>query len=127
MSKELYTLTVKSDFAAAHRLREYDGNCERLHGHNWLVEVSVTTGTLDARGMAVDFRVIKTALNEVLGQLDHAYLNDVSPFSEINPSSENISRFIYDEVTGRMPPTVRVSSVVVWESTDARAEYSRVD
>jgi 6-pyruvoyltetrahydropterin/6-carboxytetrahydropterin synthase len=127
MSQELYTLTVKSDFAAAHRLREYDGNCERLHGHNWLVEVSVTTGTLDARGMAVDFRVIKTALNEVLGQLDHAYLNDVSPFSEINPSSENISRFIFDEVTLRMPPAVRVSRVVVWESTDARAEYSRVD
>ena len=127
MSNELYTLTVKSDFAAAHRLREYDGNCERLHGHNWLVEVSVSTATLDARGMAIDFRVIKTALAEVLENLDHAYLNDVPPFSEINPSSENISRHIFDGMTQRMPASVIVSRVVVWESTDARAEYTRID
>jgi 6-pyruvoyltetrahydropterin/6-carboxytetrahydropterin synthase len=121
-----YTLTVKSDFAAAHRLREYDGNCERLHGHNWLVEASVESDTLDGRGMAVDFRAIKGALHEVLGTLDHAYLNDVPPFSEINPSSENIARHIFEELERRMAEApVRVSRVVVWESPDARAEFHR--
>ncbi len=126
MSSGLYTLTVKSDFAAAHRLREYDGNCERLHGHNWLVEVSVSSETLDASGMAVDFRVIKEALHEVLGILDHAYLNDVPPFTELNPSSENIARHIFDEMETRIPVPVTVSRVTVWESPDARAEYSRI-
>lgn len=126
MSEGIYTLTVKSDFAAAHRLREYDGNCERLHGHNWLVEASVSCETLDASGMAVDFRVIKGALRDVLETLDHAYLNDVPPFSEINPSSENIARHIFEELELRMPPRVAVSRVIVWESPDARAEFARI-
>jgi 6-pyruvoyltetrahydropterin/6-carboxytetrahydropterin synthase len=126
MSNGLYTLTVKADFAAAHRLREYDGNCERLHGHNWLVEVSVASETLDANGIAVDFRVIKGALHEVLATLDHAYLNDIRPFSEINPSSENIARHIFEEMEIRVPAPVVVSRVTVWESLDARAEFSRI-
>ena len=122
----MYTLTVKSDFAAAHRLREYDGNCERLHGHNWLVEVSISSETLDPNGIAVDFRVIKGALHEVLGTLDHAYLNDVPPFTKINPSSENIARHIFEEMERRIPAPVVVSRVTVWESPDARAEFSRL-
>lgn len=125
MSKGTYTLTVKSDFAAAHRLREYDGNCERLHGHNWIVEVSVSSETLDNCGMAVDFRSIKSALHDVLGRLDHAYLNDVEPFRDSNPSSENIARHIFDEMVTRMPSPVAVARVTVWESPDARAEYTR--
>ena len=125
MTAGIYTLTVKSDFAAAHRLREYDGNCERLHGHNWLVEASVSAESLDPSGMAVDFRVIKGALREVLESLDHAYLNDVPPFSEINPSSENIARHIFEELEMRMPARVAVSRVAVWESPDARAEFAR--
>lgn len=124
MSKGTYTLTVKSDFAAAHRLREYDGNCERLHGHNWIVEVSVSSGSLDSCGMAVDFRTIKSALHDVLSRLDHAYLNDVEPFRNSNPSSENIARHIFEEMEGRMPSPVAISRVTVWESPDARAEYS---
>lgn len=124
MKNGRYTLTVKADFAAAHRLREYDGNCERLHGHNWLVEASVTSGTLDACGMAVDFRVLKGALREILERLDHAYLNDIPPFTERNPSSEHIARYIFEEMEGRIPPPARMASVTVWESSDARAEYS---
>lgn len=125
MSGGSYALTVRSSFAAAHRLREYEGNCERLHGHNWLVEVTVEAAELDARGMAIDFRAIKSALGEVLSRLDHGYINDVPPFDAENPSSENIARYIHGEMEKRIPPPPRVSRVTVWESDDARAEYTR--
>ncbi len=80
MNGERYALTVRSSFSAAHRLLEYEGNCDRLHGHNWQVEVTVESEVLDARGMALDFRVMKASLNEILARLDHEYLNEVPPF-----------------------------------------------
>ena len=125
MNAERYALTVRSSFSAAHRLSEYEGNCERLHGHNWQVEITVESGELDSRGMALDFRVMKTALGEILSRMDHKYLNEVPPFHGQNPSSENIARYIFDEMDGKMPPPVRLSRVAVWESDDAWAEYSR--
>jgi len=125
MSGGTYTLFVKASFAAAHRLREYEGNCERLHGHNWKVEAAVESDRLDSRGIAIDFRVIKAALNGILDRLDHGYLNDVPPFTEENPSSENLARYLYDELSRMIPEPARVCRVIVWESEDARAEYSR--
>ena len=125
MSGGTYTLLVRSSFAAAHRLRGYEGNCERLHGHNWRVEASVEADRLDSRGIALDFRVMKRALNEILARLDHGYLNDLPPFTEENPSSENLARHIYEEMERRIPEPARVCRVVVWESEEARAEYSR--
>jgi len=125
MSGGTYTLWVKASFAAAHRLREYEGNCERLHGHNWKVEAAVESDRLDSRGMAIDFRAIKTALQGILDRLDHGYLNDIPPFTEENPSSENLARYLYDELERVIPEPARVCRVVVWESEDARAEYSR--
>lgn len=125
MNEGTYTLTVKASFAAAHSLRGYEGNCERLHGHNWVVEVAVEARDLDARGIAVDFRVIKEALREVLLRLDHRLINEVPPFDAWNPSSENIARFVFEEMERRIPPPPRVSRVTVWESEDARADFSR--
>ena len=125
MRNGLYALTVRTSFAAAHRLREYEGNCEKLHGHNWLVEVTVESGTLDPRGMAIDFRVMKAGLAELLSALDHRYLNDIPPFDAVNPSSEHIARYIYEKMEGKIPAPARVARVTVWESDDARAEYSR--
>jgi len=127
MSDGRYALTVRTSFAAAHRLREYDGNCERLHGHNWQVEVTVESGRLDDRGIAIDFRAIKSAVNELLSRLDHRYLNEVSPFDRLNPSSENVARYLFEEMGKKVPSPVRVARVTVWESEDARAEYSRAD
>jgi 6-pyruvoyltetrahydropterin/6-carboxytetrahydropterin synthase len=120
-----YALTVRSSFAAAHRLREYEGNCERLHGHNWRVEVTVESETLDSQGMAIDFRVIKSSLAELLHRLDHKYLNEVPPFDALNPSSENLARHLFEEMEHAIPEPARVARVTVWESDDARAEYSR--
>ena len=125
MSGERYALTVKSSFSAAHRLPEYEGNCEKLHGHNWQVEVTVESDRIDTRGMALDFRVMKAALAEVLSRLDHKYLNEVPPFDGENPSSENIARYLFGEMEANIPPPARLSRVTVWESEDAWAEYSR--
>lgn len=125
MNGEKFALTVRSSFSAAHRLPEYEGNCERLHGHNWRVEITVESEVLDTRGMAIDFRVMKSELGGILSRMDHKYLNEVPPFDCRNPSSENIARHIFDEMEGRVAPPVRLSRVTVWESEDAWAEYSR--
>jgi len=125
MSAGVYALTVRASFAAAHRLREYEGNCERLHGHNWQVEVTVASEVLDDRGIALDFRAIKSAVNDLLAGLDHRYLNEVSPFDRLNPSSENLARYLFEEMEKKVPPPARMARVAVWESEDARAEYSR--
>jgi len=121
----VYALTVRSSFAAAHRLREYEGNCERLHGHNWRVEVTVESRVLDDQGIALDFRTIKSHLAELLARFDHKYLNDVPPFDGLNPSSENLARHLFDEMEKRIAPPAGVARVAVWESEDARAEYYR--
>ena len=124
MSVGKYYLTVKREFAAAHRLREYEGNCVRLHGHNWKVEATVVAAELDARGMAVDFRTVKDAMKAVLDRLDHGYLNEIPPFDgKWNPSSENLARYIFEEMEGKIPAPCRLRSVTVWESADAKAEY----
>ncbi len=125
MKGERYALTVRSSFSAAHRLPEYEGNCERLHGHNWRVEITVESGRLDSRGIALDFREMKTALGDVLARMDHRCLNEVPPFDVRNPSSENIARYIFDEMERKVRTPVRLSRVTVWESEDAWAEYSR--
>jgi 6-pyruvoyltetrahydropterin/6-carboxytetrahydropterin synthase len=122
---EVYTLTVRSSFAAAHRLREYAGNCERLHGHNWQVEATVESERLDEQGMAMDFRAMKGALHDILSGMDHRYLNEIPPFDAQNPSSENLARYIFGEMAGRIPAPARLRRITVWESEDARAEYTR--
>jgi 6-pyruvoyltetrahydropterin/6-carboxytetrahydropterin synthase len=122
---DVYNLTVRSSFAAAHRLREYEGNCEQLHGHNWLVEATVESSLLDDRGIAMDFRSIKGALHDILSGMDHKYLNEIPPFDVRNPSSENLARYIFEEMEGKVPPPARLRRIAVWESDDCRAEYTR--
>ena len=122
---DVYNLTVRSSFAAAHRLREYEGNCEQLHGHNWQVEATVESSRLDERGMAMDFRAIKGALHDILSGMDHRYLNEIPPFDARNPSSENLARYIFEEMEAKVPSPARLRRITVWESDDCRAEYTR--
>ncbi|HSL92767.1 MAG TPA: 6-carboxytetrahydropterin synthase QueD [Candidatus Limnocylindrales bacterium] len=122
---DVYNLTVRQSFAAAHRLREYEGNCERLHGHNWQVEATVESERLDDRGMAMDFRAIKVALNDILSGMDHKYLNEIPPFDARNPSSENLARYIFEKMEGKVPSPARLRRITVWESDDCCAEYTR--
>lgn len=122
----MYELTVTDRFAAAHQLRHYKGKCENLHGHNWKVQVTVTAGELNEIGLGIDFKDMKEALHEVLGQLDHHFLNDLPIFQSSNPSSENIARWICERLSESIDRrNVRVSRVTVWESEDAFATYFR--
>ena len=92
MNTHLWRLTVRDDFAAAHALRHYEGKCERLHGHNFAVELTVEGQNLTQdTEMLLDFKVLKTGLKRVLETLDHRLLNETPPFDRLNPSSENLS------------------------------------
>lgn len=120
----MFELSVQSSFAAAHRLRNYQGKCEALHGHNWKVVITVQAETLNDIGLAIDFQELKTILNRALQPLDHACLNDIPPFTELNPSSENIARFLFGLIGSelhQMPVTLK--KVSVWESENSGAAY----
>jgi 6-pyruvoyltetrahydropterin/6-carboxytetrahydropterin synthase len=120
----MYLLKINTSFAAAHCLINYQGDCENLHGHNWKVEVSVTAINLDNAGLGIDFKLLKRETNELLKTLDHKYLNDLKPFREISPSSENLARFIYDELSSKLnSDNICVQMITVWESDNACASY----
>jgi 6-pyruvoyltetrahydropterin/6-carboxytetrahydropterin synthase len=121
-----YTVFKETDFAAAHFLREYHGKCEALHGHNYRVRLYVGADVLDSEGMVVDFVELKAALLAVLGRLDHANINEVAPFTELNPTAENIARHIAEEVAARVDDErVRVVECHVWETDRSCAIYRR--
>jgi len=120
----MYRLTIKTGFAAAHNLINYQGDCENLHGHNWKVEVTVTAHELDKAGLAIDFKVLKRETNALLDELDHKYVNQHPYFQDISPSSENISRYLYQELSKRLNNgNIMVERIGVWESDNACAEY----
>lgn len=114
----MYTVTVRTEFNSAHRLRDYRGKCESLHGHNWTVEVTVGAARLNKTGMVADFTVLKKELNNFLERLDHKFLNEIEPFDKINPTSENIAKYIYDGMSKFKP--IRVT---VWETPTSAATY----
>jgi 6-pyruvoyltetrahydropterin/6-carboxytetrahydropterin synthase len=116
----MFTVKVQASFSSAHNLKGYKGKCEELHGHNWSVELAVSKSTLDKIGMALDFSYLKGKLHEVLERLDHKYLNDVPYFKKINPTSENIAKYIYDTLKPRIS---NISSITVWESDNSSATY----
>ena len=120
----MFELSVEVSFAAAHQLRGYQGKCENMHGHNWRVQVSVIAQELNAIDIAIDFHDLKRMAREVIAPLDHAYLNDLFPFTEKNPSSENMAKWIFDSLKKKITEeNVRVSAVTVWESDTASATY----
>ncbi|MBI5189736.1 MAG: 6-carboxytetrahydropterin synthase QueD [Nitrospirae bacterium] len=120
----MYELTIETKFSAAHQLRGYQGRCEKLHGHNWKVKVSVVSEVLNDIGLVMDFKDLKDATNEFLAQLEHSFVNDVFPFTEINPSSENIAKWIYDGLSKKLNTDyLSVSMVTVYESDNACASY----
>ncbi len=121
----MYKLMIETEFASAHQLRGYKGKCEVLHGHNWKVQVFVTAEKLNEIDIAIDFNELKRITKEIVSQLDHKFLNDIYPFTEINPSSENIAHWIFKSLKDRLTdyPNVNVSAVTVWESDSASATY----
>lgn len=120
----VFEVYVKTHFSAAHRLEGYPGDCARTHGHNWIVEAYVKCRELDQIGIGIDFRDIKQAVKEVLLGLDHFDLNELEPFQKVNPTSENVARHIYQELSKKLNTnTATVSKIKVCETPGAGAYY----
>ncbi len=121
----MYTVTIETEFSAAHIIRGYNGPCSRLHGHNWKVTVETKTDVLDTIGMSVDFYVLQKKTEEIVAKFDHRDMNSIPPFDkELNPTSENIARYIYDELKKLLPPQVKLSFVAIGETRQYTAKFS---
>ena len=121
----MFVLKIVTDFASAHSLRDYPGDCARLHGHNWQVEVSVCSQVLDDSGIAIDFREIKKQTKLVVKRLDHQYLNDIKPFDVLNPTAENIAKYFFEEINILINnQDVKVKKVTIWETPRSAVTYS---
>ncbi|MBL7072055.1 MAG: 6-carboxytetrahydropterin synthase QueD [Candidatus Omnitrophica bacterium] len=116
----MFEIEVYSHFSSAHRLRKYKGKCENTHGHNWKVGVNISSDKLNNIGIVIDFKDVKKELNGVLKKLDHKNLNALSYFRRVNPTSENIAKFIFCELKAKRLP---LSFVSVWEAEDSKAIY----
>lgn len=121
----MFEVTIEETFAAGHALRNYHGKCENVHGHNYRCQVSIQGEKLDEIGLLVDFVELKKVVHSVLDRMDHQWLNEFPPFDVLNPSAENMAKFIYDEVSSglKLKDAIRVQSVKLWETDTASATY----
>ena len=120
----MYEVFKEYSFSGAHNLRGYKGKCEAVHGHNWRVRVYAGSETLDELGMVVDFTILGKHLQDVISALDHTDINAVPPFDKLNPSSENIAKYIYDKMNALMNDgRVRILRVMIWETDHSCAIY----
>jgi 6-pyruvoyltetrahydropterin/6-carboxytetrahydropterin synthase len=122
--KKMYDIFIDTHFAGAHHLRDYPGQCEKPHGHNWKVKVTVRATELDSCGMGMDFKLLKKVVKEVIDLLDHHDLNTLPYFEIKNPSSEHIAEFIYEQTDKRLvSDTYGIFSVVVKETDTQGLTY----
>jgi 6-pyruvoyltetrahydropterin/6-carboxytetrahydropterin synthase len=124
----MYEVTVEDTFAAGHYLRNYKGKCENPHGHNYKIRVTLAGADLDKAGLLLDFKDLKDVMKTTIERLDHQMINDIEPFTVINPSAENLAKYFYDETNIRLSKTtngrVRVKDVTVFETDVTTARYS---
>ena len=121
----MFKLIVKKEFSAAHILHGHPGNCKRMHGHNWLVEAEVQGDNTNDIGMVIDFKDIKNNLKEIISNLDHQFLNDLEPFINENPTAENISKYIYKELSNNInTDNIKVSKIKLWETSNSAVTYT---
>lgn len=122
----MYIVSVQAHYDSAHFLRNYKGKCERMHGHRYVVEVALVANELNEAGIAFDFVDVKRNLRELAERLDHENLNELDPFTNVEPSAENQARYFYDEMRRLLPQEMRdaVLYVKVWETPTQWALYS---
>ena len=123
MSRPSYQISVETTFAASHQLRDYKAPLEPLHGHNFRVEAFVTTESLPESGYVVDFLELEAMVKEVVAPYDHRHMNDLPPFDELNPTTENMARFFYEELSKKLPENATLRRVRVWEAPTYSASY----
>lgn len=123
----MFQVTVEDTFAAGHYLRNYKGKCENPHGHNYKVRVTLEGLDLDKAGLLVDFKDLKDVMKHVIDRLDHQMINDLEPFTKVNPSAENIAKYFYQETDAKLKKTtngrVHVKDVTVYETDTTTATY----
>ena len=123
----MYEVTVEDTFAAGHYLRNYKGKCENPHGHNYKVRVTLSGRELDHAGLLLDFKDLKSVMKHVVDYLDHQMINDLEPFTKLNPSAENIAKYFYDETNAGLKQKtdgrVQVKSVTIFETDTSIATY----
>lgn len=123
----MFEIKVKAEFEAAHRIAGYPGKCNRLHGHNWVVEAAVRGCRLDSLGMLLDFKELKKALKEEVSQLDHRYLNELEPFgAALNPTAENLAQFIFASLKQHeifAGQEAKLYSIRIWETQGSSVLY----
>jgi 6-pyruvoyltetrahydropterin/6-carboxytetrahydropterin synthase len=124
----MFEVSVEDSFAAGHFLRNYQGKCEKPHGHNYKVRVTLAGEELDKAGLLVDFKDLRDVLKQVIDRLDHQMINEVAPFTTLNPSAENLARYFYGEVHRWLEPRtggrVGIKNVTVYETESTTATYS---
>ena len=123
----MYILTVDTDFSSAHQLRGYKGKCENLHGHNWIVTLSVSGKELNDAGLLIDFHDLKAIVNTACERYDHKNLNEIPPFDTINPSSENIARVMADIIQDELKKIDRalfIHSITIGESASSKCTFT---
>jgi len=123
----MFHVTVEDTFAAGHYLRNYRGKCENPHGHNYKVRVTLYGEELDRAGLLLDFKDLKDVMRDTVNRLDHQMINDLEPFTVLNPSAENLAKYFYDETQAKLRSAtngrVRVKDVTVWETDTTTATY----
>jgi len=124
----MYEVTVESHFSSGHYLRDYHGKCENPHGHNYRVLVTLAGEELEPNGLLLDFKILKDILKPVVNYLDHQMINDLEPFTRVNPSAENLAKYFFDETNTRLADVtkgrVRVKSSTIFETDTSQATYS---
>jgi 6-pyruvoyltetrahydropterin/6-carboxytetrahydropterin synthase len=122
----MFQVSVEETFSSGHALRGYKGKCENLHGHNYRVQITLEGPQLDNIGLLVDFTHLKEVMRGVIKRLDHQFINDLEPFTTVNPSAENMAKYFYDEVSAKLkdlPPGAKVTDVIIWETDTSMAKY----
>lgn len=127
-NSRIFGLKICLDFAAAHHIKGYPGDCARPHGHNYKVEVEAISPVLNDIGLAIDFKVLKAMTKEIFVELDHRDLNELPPFRNANPTAENIARYVFEALEHRLATAsdakeVRLKQVTVWETECCAASY----
>jgi len=119
----MWEISTETVVAAAHQLRLAPGEGERLHGHNWRIRATVRANELDTRGFVMDFNELGPMLRAIVEPYEHAFLNEIPPFDDLNPTAENLARVVFQNLAAKVPDFVRVARVDVWENDTCRAAY----
>lgn len=123
----MYKLSTQKMISAAHVLRNYEGPCARLHGHNWNVKIDVLSNELNPIGLTMDFKDLDDILWEVIGPFDHNNFNDFPPFNKINPTAENVAQFFFNKIKQKLPANVKMAKISIWETDQYMVEYFEND